>query len=98
MTNGEKSLLIAYLVDAGEIDSDGDQEAQFMDWHRCREDTVSGEVHYRAILGAARVRKRSFDEGWKAGFAEAAAKLGWEHGEAIEGIHRFTEHDRQAEN
>ena len=42
MTNGEKFLLIAYLVDAGEIDSDGDQEAQFMDWHRCRDDTVSG--------------------------------------------------------
>ena len=31
MSNGEKDLLIAYLIDAGEIDPDGDVEAQFLD-------------------------------------------------------------------
>ena len=42
MTNEEKDLLIAYLVDAGEIDPDGDVEAEFLDWHRVREGVVSG--------------------------------------------------------
>ena len=59
MTNEEKDLLIAYLVDAGEIDPDGDVEAEFLDWHRVREGVVSGETHYKAVLEAARVRKRS---------------------------------------
>ena len=31
MTNEEKDLLIAYLVDAGELDPEGDVETQFMD-------------------------------------------------------------------
>ena len=61
MTNDEKDLLIAYLVDAGEIDPDGDVEAEFLDWYRVREGVVSGEIHYKAILEAARVRKRSFE-------------------------------------
>ena len=60
MTNEEKSLLIAYLVDAGEIDPDGDVEAHFQDWYRVREGVVSGETHYKAILEAARVRARSY--------------------------------------
>ena len=34
MTNEEKDRLIAYLVDAGDIDPDGDVEAQFMDWYQ----------------------------------------------------------------
>ena len=63
MTNDEKDLLIAYLVDAGEIDPDGDVEAEFLDWRRVREGVVSGEIHYKAILEAARVRKRSFERG-----------------------------------
>ena len=29
MTNEEKALLIAYLVDAGELDPEGDMEVQF---------------------------------------------------------------------
>ena len=33
MTNEEKDLLIAYRVDAGDIDPDGDVEAQFLEWH-----------------------------------------------------------------
>ena len=32
MTNEEQELLIAYLIDAGDINPDGDVEAQFMDW------------------------------------------------------------------
>ena len=35
MTNEEKDRLIAYLVDAGDIDPD--VEAQFMDWYQVRE-------------------------------------------------------------
>ena len=63
MTNEEKDLLIAYLVDAGEIDPDGDVEAEFLDWYRVREGVVSGETHYKAVLEAARIRKRSFERG-----------------------------------
>lgn len=36
MTNEEKTILIAYWVDAGELDPDGDVEAQFMDWYQVR--------------------------------------------------------------
>ena len=36
MTNEEQELLIAYLVDAGEIDPDGDLKDQFMDWSCAR--------------------------------------------------------------
>ena len=63
MTNEEKGLLMAYLVDAGEIDPDEDVEAQFLEWRQVRERVVSGEVHYQAILEAVRVRKRSFERG-----------------------------------
>ena len=63
MTNEEKTLLIAYLIDAGEIDPDGDVEEQFMDWYRVREGQMTGETHYKALLQAARVRARSFEEG-----------------------------------
>ena len=63
MTNEEKDRLIAYLVDAGDIDPEGDVEAQFLEWCQVHEQVVSGEVHYKAILEAARIRKRSFDRG-----------------------------------
>ena len=63
MTNEEKDLLISYLVDAGDIDPEGDVEAQFLDWYRNREGVVPGEVHYKAILDAARVRERSYQRG-----------------------------------
>ena len=36
MTNEEKTMLIAYLVYAGEIDSGGDVETQFLDWYQVR--------------------------------------------------------------
>ena len=68
MTNEEKDLLIAYLVDASEIDPDGGIEAQFLDWYQIREETVSGEVHYKAILDAARAgsgpSRRDGRRGW----------------------------------
>ena len=65
MTNEEQDLLIAYLVDAGEIfpDLDVDMEDQFLDWYQVRQGVVSGEAHYKAILEAARVRKRSLERG-----------------------------------
>ena len=47
MTNEEKGLLMAYLVDVGEIDPDGDVEAEFLDWYQVRGGVVSGETHYR---------------------------------------------------
>ena len=72
MTNEEKTLLIAYLVDAGEFDSEGDLEAQFRDWYHVWEGQVSGEVHYKAILEVARVRKRRFEEGRMVGLSEGA--------------------------
>ena len=37
MTTEEKDRLIAYLVDAGEIDPDGDVESQFLEWDQVRE-------------------------------------------------------------
>ena len=65
MTNEEQELLIAYLVDAGEIfpDLDVDVEDQFLDWYEVRQGVVSGEAYYKAILDAARVRKRSLESG-----------------------------------
>ena len=48
MTNEEKDLLIAYLVDAGDLNPDGDVEAQFLEWRQVREQVVSGEAHYKA--------------------------------------------------
>ena len=52
-----------YLIDAGDIDLDGDVEDQFLDWYQVRQGVVSGETHYKAILDAARVRKRSLERG-----------------------------------
>ncbi len=63
MTNEEKDLLVAYLVDAGEIDTDGDVEQQFLDWYQVRDQVASGEAHYKAILEAARVRQRGLERG-----------------------------------
>ena len=65
MTDEEKDLLIAYLVDAGEIfpDLDVDVEDQFLNWYEVRQGVVSGETHYKAILQAARVRNRSLERG-----------------------------------
>ena len=50
MTNEEEELLIAYLVDAGEIDGESpDIEDQFLDWYQAREQMVSGETYYKAF-------------------------------------------------
>ena len=67
MPNEEKDLLIAYLVDAGELDPGSDVEEQFLDWYQVRQDRVSGEVHYKAVLDAARIRKQSFKRGFRLG-------------------------------
>ena len=95
MTNEEKDLLIAYLVDASEIDPDGDVEAQFLDWHQVREGAVSGETHFKAVLDAALVRQRSYEEGRRAGLSEAVAKLGWDESEKTPGLHRFLDYVHQ---
>ena len=63
MTNEEKDLLVAYLVDAGEIDTDGNIEQQFLDWYQVRDQVASSEAHYKAILEAALVRQRSLERG-----------------------------------
>ena len=42
---------------------DVDVEDQFLDWYEVRQGVVSGETHYKAILQAARVRKRSLECG-----------------------------------
>ena len=96
MTQEEEEPLIAYLVDAGEIDPEGDVEAQFMEWYQVREETVSGEVHYKAVLDAARVRARSFEEGRRAGLAQAAVKMGWDQLETSPGLQRFMDHVHRA--
>ena len=96
MTNDEKDLIIAYPVDAGEIDPEGDVEARFLGWYLVREETVSGETHYKAILDAARVR--AFEEGRRAGLAEAAAKMGWDELAAAPGLHQFMDQVQGAEN
>ena len=98
MTNVEKDLLIAYLVDAGDIDPDGDVEGQFLDWYRVREGVVPGEVHYKAILDAARIMKRAFEEGRRTGLAEGAAKLGWDELADVPGLHRSMDHASGAED
>ena len=59
---------------------------------------MPGETHYKAILDAAWVRARSFEEGRRAGLAEGAEKMGWDELAAAPGLHRFMDHVRQAEN
>ena len=59
---------------------------------------ISGEVHYKAVLDAARVGKRAFEEGRRAGLAEATAKLGWDELAAAPGLHQFMDHVQGAEN
>ena len=81
-----KKLLVAHLVETVEMCPDGDVVNQFMDWYQVREETVSGETHYKALLQAARVRARSFEEVRRAGLAEGAAKLGWDKLENMERI------------
>ena len=80
MANEEKDLLIAYLMDAGEIDPDGDVEAEFLDWYRVRDQVVSGEAHYKAVLEAARVRQRSYQRGYRTG-----GSVRWHEGEPLPG-------------
>ena len=79
MTNEEKTLLIAYLIDTGDIDPDGDVEVQFLDWYQVREGVVPGETHYKAVLDAARVRARNYQRGYRhsgdAGALEGNPKL-----------------------
>ena len=79
----------AYLIDVGELDPNGDLEAQFLDWYQVRQGQVSGEVHYKAVLEAARIRERAFEEGRRAGLSEAAAKMGWEKVATRPGLHPF---------
>ena len=98
MTNEEKTLLTAYLVDTGELDPDGDVEDQFEDWYQVRARQVSGDTHYEAILDAARIRARSFEDGRMAGLAEAAVKMGWDEMATLPGLHRFMDHVHQAES
>ena len=75
MTNEEEGLLIACLVDAGEIGrDDGDGEDQFLAWYDVRQGVVSGEAHYKAVMEAARVRKRSFDRGYRLAAADRASE------------------------
>ena len=97
MTNEEKDLLIAYLADADELDPEGDVEAQFLDWYQVRAEIVSGEVHYKSVLDATRIRSRSFEEGRRAGLSEAAAKMSWDELAAAPGLDRFMDHVRQGE-
>ena len=73
-------------------------ESQFQDWCQVLEGVVSGEACYKAILDAARVRKRAFDDGRRAGQAESAAKLGWDELAAVPGLPRFMDHVRGAED
>ena len=80
MTNEEKDWLTNYLVDAGEIDPDVAVETQFMEWYQVREQVVPGEVHYKAILEAARVRRRSYQRGYRTG-----GVVRWHEGEPLPG-------------
>ena len=80
------------------LDPEGDVEAQFLEWYRVRRGVVSGETHYKAILDAARVRKRVFEEGRQAGFAEGAAKLGWDQLATSPSFNRFMDHVHREED
>ena len=59
---------------------------------------MSGETHYKAVLDAAQVRARSFEEGRKAGLAEAAVKMGWDQLETSPGLQRFMDHVHREED
>ena len=72
-------------------------EVQYLDWYQVRGSVVFGEVHYKAVLDAARVRVRAFEKGPRAGLSEAAAKIGWDEMAVLPGLHRFMNHVRQGE-
>ena len=77
MTQAEQALLIAYLVDAGELDPEGDLEEQFLGWRQVSEETVSGETHYKVVLDAARIKARSEASRKDAGLAWPRARRSW---------------------
>ena len=50
-----------------EVALTNEEKAQFLEWRQVRDQVVSGEVHYQAILEAARVRQRSCQRGYRTG-------------------------------
>ena len=72
MTQAEQALLIAYLVDAGELDPEGDLEEQFLDWRQVRWETVSGETHYQGVPRASSMPPES-----RRGVSRKDAGLAW---------------------
>ena len=59
MTNEEKELLVAYLVDSGKQDPDGDVEAQFQDWYQVREKRYQGRRTTRRSRTSGGLSKRT---------------------------------------
>ena len=72
MGTGDVFLLIAYLVDAGELDPEGDLEEQFLDWRQVRWETVSGETHYQGVTRASSMPPES-----RRGVSRKDAGLAW---------------------
>ena len=89
---GDVFLLIAYLIDAGELDPEGDLEEQFLDWYRVRGETVSGERQSSMPPGPRRGPSRK-----DAGPAWPRARRSWDRLESSPGFHRFTDHVHRAE-
>ncbi len=63
MTNEEKELLVAYLIDAGDIDPDGDVEVQSWTGTRSAKTWYPERRTTRPSSEAARVRARSYTDG-----------------------------------
>ena len=59
------------------LDPEGGVKAQFLEWRQVREGMVSGDVHYKAVLDAARIKARSGVSRMDAGLAWPRARRSW---------------------
>ena len=59
------------------LDPEGDVKAQFLEWRQVREGVVSGDVHYKAVLDAARIKARRGVSRKDAGLAWPRARRSW---------------------
>ena len=105
MTQAEQALLIAYLVDAGELVPRAIWRSSSWTGARSagkrspeRHITRASQGRPKGVLDAARIKARSFEDGRRAGLAEGAAKLGWDRLASSPGFHRFTDHVHRAED
>ena len=79
MTREEMDLLITYMLATGDLDPDpAVNDGQFWEWYdslRSDGSQVDGEGHYKAVLQAARMYRKAYDQGFNDGGVFMAREL-----------------------